>query len=200
MFTITFEWDESMGFPGAIIIKNHHHSQLYLKTVTLEDIPGHGRVHFICNSWVYPTHRYKYDRAFFSNKVIGFWITIVNTRMCAPTLCFIGPYSLCLPSRRRECVLLSSWTVDLMLASTIENLDILFPCRRNHKSMFFFLLERHFPWLSFSLFEFKFSFDHDCFHKGIKMVSFFVVFTINPIPTSCSFMICVRPTSSARFF
>jgi len=145
MFTITFEWDESMGFPGAIIIKNHHHSQLYLKTVTLEDIPGHGRVHFICNSWVYPTHRYKYDRVFFSNKVIGFWITIVNTRMCAPTLCFIGPYSLCLPSRRRECVLLSSWTVDLMLASTIENLDILFPCRRNHKSMFFFLLEQHFP-------------------------------------------------------
>uniref|UniRef100_A0A3N7GU72 Lipoxygenase n=1 Tax=Populus trichocarpa TaxID=3694 RepID=A0A3N7GU72_POPTR len=70
MFTITFEWDESMGFPGAIIIKNHHHSQLYLKTVTLEDIPGHGRVHFICNSWVYPTHRYKYDRAFFSNKAI----------------------------------------------------------------------------------------------------------------------------------
>ncbi|KAI5580171.1 hypothetical protein BDE02_08G137400 [Populus trichocarpa] len=68
MFTITFEWDESMGFPGAIIIKNHHHSQLYLKTVTLEDIPGHGRVHFICNSWVYPTHRYKYDRVFFSNK------------------------------------------------------------------------------------------------------------------------------------
>lgn len=82
MFTITFEWDESMGFPGAIIIKNHHHSQLYLKTVTLEDIPGHGRVHFICNSWVYPTHRYKYDRVFFSNKVIGFWITIVNTREC----------------------------------------------------------------------------------------------------------------------
>lgn len=82
MFTITFEWDESMGFPGAIIIKNHHHSQLYLKTVTLEDIPGHGRVHFICNSWVYPTHRYKYDRVFFSNKVTGFWITIVNTREC----------------------------------------------------------------------------------------------------------------------
>lgn len=114
MFTITFEWDESMGFPGAIIIKNHHHSQLYLKTVTLEDIPGHGRVHFICNSWVYPTHRYKYDRVFFSNKVIGFWITNYSEyeRMCAPTLCFIGPYSLCLPSRRREYVLLSSWTVD----------------------------------------------------------------------------------------
>ncbi|KAK8684827.1 hypothetical protein V6N13_040843 [Hibiscus sabdariffa] len=67
-FSVTFEWDESMGVPGAFMIKNKHHSQFYLKTVTLEDVPGHGRVHFVCNSWVYPTHRYKYDRVFFSNK------------------------------------------------------------------------------------------------------------------------------------
>ncbi|GMI96000.1 Arabidopsis thaliana lipoxygenase 5 [Hibiscus trionum] len=67
-FSVTFEWDESMGVPGAFIIKNKHHSQFYLKTVTLDDVPGHGRVHFVCNSWVYPTHRYKYDRVFFSNK------------------------------------------------------------------------------------------------------------------------------------
>ncbi|KAJ6890687.1 linoleate 9S-lipoxygenase 5 isoform X2 [Populus alba x Populus x berolinensis] len=68
VFTIAFEWDENMGLPGAIIIKNHHRSQLYLKTVALEDVPGHGRVLFICNSWVYPSHRYKYNRVFFSNK------------------------------------------------------------------------------------------------------------------------------------
>lgn len=68
LFTITFDWDEAMGVPGAFIIRNHHHSQFYLKTVTLEDVPGHGRIHFVCNSWVYPTHRYKYDRVFFSNK------------------------------------------------------------------------------------------------------------------------------------
>ncbi|KAK8984310.1 hypothetical protein V6N11_029626 [Hibiscus sabdariffa] len=67
-FSVTFEWDESMGVPGAFMIKNKHHSQFYLKTVTLEDVPGHGRVHFVCNSWVYPMHRYKYDRVFFSNK------------------------------------------------------------------------------------------------------------------------------------
>ncbi|XVE66008.1 hypothetical protein DITRI_Ditri08aG0047100 [Diplodiscus trichospermus] len=67
-FYVTFEWDESIGFPGAFIIKNHHHSQFYLRTVTLDDVPGHGRVHFVCNSWVYPAHRYKYDRVFFSNK------------------------------------------------------------------------------------------------------------------------------------
>ncbi|KAL4642503.1 hypothetical protein ACB092_02G023500 [Castanea dentata] len=68
VFTISFDWDESMGVPGAFIVRNHHHSQFYLKTVTLEDVPGHGRVHFVCNSWVYPAHRYKYNRVFFSNK------------------------------------------------------------------------------------------------------------------------------------
>ncbi|KAF3640244.1 hypothetical protein T459_08089 [Capsicum annuum] len=67
-FNVTFDWDESMGFPGAFIIKNYHHSQLYLRTVVLEDVPGHGQLHFVCNSWVYPAHRYKYNRVFFANK------------------------------------------------------------------------------------------------------------------------------------
>ncbi|XP_021747485.1 probable linoleate 9S-lipoxygenase 5, partial [Chenopodium quinoa] len=66
-FNITFEWHDNFGVPGAFIIKNHHHSQFYLKTVTL-DVPEHGPVHFVCNSWVYPAHRYKYNRVFFSNK------------------------------------------------------------------------------------------------------------------------------------
>jgi len=68
-FHVTFDWHDSMGVPGAFILKNHHHSQFYLRTVTL-DVPGHGRIHFVCNSWVYPAHRYKYNRVFFSNKVI----------------------------------------------------------------------------------------------------------------------------------
>ncbi|XP_059460920.1 probable linoleate 9S-lipoxygenase 5 [Corylus avellana] len=68
VFTVGIEWDESMGAPEAFIVKNHHHSQFYLKTVTLEDVGGHGRVHFVCNSWVYPQHHYKYNRVFFSNK------------------------------------------------------------------------------------------------------------------------------------
>nr|BAH57745.1 lipoxygenase [Actinidia arguta] len=67
-FNVSFEWDEAMGIPGAFIIKNHHHYEVYLKTVTLEDVPRHGQVHFVCNSWVYPAHRYKYDRIFFTNK------------------------------------------------------------------------------------------------------------------------------------
>lgn len=68
-FDVTFDWDESYGIPGALIIKNQHHSQIYFKTVTLEDVPDHGPVHFVCESWVYPAHRYKYDRVFFTNKV-----------------------------------------------------------------------------------------------------------------------------------
>ncbi|MED6138211.1 Linoleate 9S-lipoxygenase 5 [Stylosanthes scabra] len=67
-FAVKFDWDESIGVPGAIIVRNNHHSQFYLKTITIEDIPGHGPLHFLCNSWVYPAHRYTYDRVFFSNK------------------------------------------------------------------------------------------------------------------------------------
>ncbi|KAI7726002.1 hypothetical protein M8C21_020677, partial [Ambrosia artemisiifolia] len=68
-FSVTFEWDDSMGVPGALLIKNHHRRQFYLKTVELEHVPGHDEtIHFVCNSWVYPTHRYSYDRIFFANQ------------------------------------------------------------------------------------------------------------------------------------
>ncbi|KAK9054797.1 hypothetical protein SSX86_025876 [Deinandra increscens subsp. villosa] len=61
-------WDEEMEVPGAFLVQNHHHSEFYLKTLTLEDVPGHGQLHFVCNSWVYPAKRYKKDRVFFTNK------------------------------------------------------------------------------------------------------------------------------------
>ncbi|XP_068647811.1 probable linoleate 9S-lipoxygenase 5 [Aristolochia californica] len=67
-FKVTFEWDESLGMPGAIIVKNHHRSQFLLKTITLEDVPGKGCLHFVCNSWVFPTSYYEYDRVFFVNE------------------------------------------------------------------------------------------------------------------------------------
>ncbi|GMJ09920.1 ARABIDOPSIS LIPOXYGENASE 1, lipoxygenase 1 [Hibiscus trionum] len=63
-FSVTFEWDEeTMGVPGGF-----HCNEFYLKTFNLDYVPDPGRIHFICNSWVYPTHRYDYDRVFFSNK------------------------------------------------------------------------------------------------------------------------------------
>ncbi|KZV41889.1 putative linoleate 9S-lipoxygenase 5-like [Dorcoceras hygrometricum] len=68
-FSISFHWDfETMGIPGAVIVKNYHYSQFYLKIVTLHDVPQQGTLHFVCNSWVYPTRRYEYDRIFFTNK------------------------------------------------------------------------------------------------------------------------------------
>uniref|UniRef100_A0A1J3GJI6 Lipoxygenase n=1 Tax=Noccaea caerulescens TaxID=107243 RepID=A0A1J3GJI6_NOCCA len=69
-FGVTFDWDESMGPPAAFVIKNHHCSQFYLKSLTLRNFPGGegGPVLFVCNSWIYPNHRYSSDRVFFSNK------------------------------------------------------------------------------------------------------------------------------------
>jgi linoleate 9S-lipoxygenase len=68
-FKVTFDWDASIGFPGAFLIKNNHHSEFYLKSLALEDVPGHGRVYFDCNSWIYPD-KYYHDkgRVFFVNK------------------------------------------------------------------------------------------------------------------------------------
>ncbi|XP_016175247.1 probable linoleate 9S-lipoxygenase 5 isoform X2 [Arachis ipaensis] len=67
--SVTFDWDnEEIGTPGAFLIRNNHHSEFYLKSLTLEDVPSHGVIHFPCNSWVYPASKYQNDRVFFSNK------------------------------------------------------------------------------------------------------------------------------------
>ncbi|KAJ1380913.1 PLAT/LH2 domain [Sesbania bispinosa] len=67
-FSVTFDWEEDVGTPGAFLIKNNHHSEFYLRSLTLENVPGQGAIHFTCNSWVYPAHKYEKDRIFFSNK------------------------------------------------------------------------------------------------------------------------------------
>ncbi|XP_048135009.1 probable linoleate 9S-lipoxygenase 5 [Rhodamnia argentea] len=67
-FSLTHHLDQEMGVPGALLIRSNHHSEFFLKTVTLEDVPGHGQIHFVCNSWVYPAQYYTNDRIFFANK------------------------------------------------------------------------------------------------------------------------------------
>ncbi|KAJ4824049.1 hypothetical protein Tsubulata_038929 [Turnera subulata] len=68
-FRVKFDWnEEEIGTPGAFIIRNNHHSEFYLKSLTVEDVPGEGRLHFVCNSWIYPAKHYKSDRIFFTNK------------------------------------------------------------------------------------------------------------------------------------
>uniref|UniRef100_A0A8R7Q6L4 Lipoxygenase n=2 Tax=Triticum urartu TaxID=4572 RepID=A0A8R7Q6L4_TRIUA len=66
-FEVTFNWSMELGVPGAIIVKNNSDTEFYLKTITLEDLPGHGAVVFVANSWVYPHAKYSYDRVFFTN-------------------------------------------------------------------------------------------------------------------------------------
>jgi len=69
-FGVTFDWEvEKLGVPGAVIVKNHHTAEFFLKTITLDDVTGRGTVTFVANSWVYPVGKYRYNRVFFSNDV-----------------------------------------------------------------------------------------------------------------------------------
>ena len=69
-FGVTFDWAvDKLGVPGAIIIKNNHAAEFFLKTITLDNVPGRGTVVFVANSWVYPQAKYRYSRVFFSNDV-----------------------------------------------------------------------------------------------------------------------------------
>ncbi|KAL6840053.1 hypothetical protein ACP4OV_029863 [Aristida adscensionis] len=67
-FGVTFDWEvEKHGVPGAIIVKNNHASEFFLKTITLDNVPGRGTIVFVANSWVYPQSKYRYNRVFFAN-------------------------------------------------------------------------------------------------------------------------------------
>ncbi|MED6113079.1 Lox2p [Stylosanthes scabra] len=68
-FDIYFEYDADFGIPEAFYIKNYMQVEFFLVSVTLEDIPNHGTIHFVCNSWVYNFKNYKKDRIFFTNQV-----------------------------------------------------------------------------------------------------------------------------------
>jgi len=69
-FSIEFEWDNDMGTPGAFYIENYlQGGEFFLVSLTLEDVPNHGTINFVCNSWVYNAKNYKTKRIFFANKV-----------------------------------------------------------------------------------------------------------------------------------
>jgi linoleate 9S-lipoxygenase len=68
-YDIHFEWNTNLGIPGAFYIENFLQHEFFLVSLTLEDIPNHGSIHFVCNSWIYNDKKYKSDRIFFANKV-----------------------------------------------------------------------------------------------------------------------------------
>ncbi|TVU45522.1 hypothetical protein EJB05_05011 [Eragrostis curvula] len=78
VFRVSFEWDESQGIPGAVLVKNHRSEEVFLKSLTLEGVPGKGTVVFIANSWIYPNNLYAQDRIFFAND------TYLPSKMPAP--------------------------------------------------------------------------------------------------------------------
>ncbi|XP_027334454.1 linoleate 9S-lipoxygenase-like isoform X2 [Abrus precatorius] len=69
-FDIHFQWDSDMGIPGAFYIRNYMQVEFFLVSLTLEDVPNQGTIHFVCNSWIYNYAKFynKTDRIFFANK------------------------------------------------------------------------------------------------------------------------------------
>ena len=79
LFEVSFDWDDNIGVPGAIIVRNNHLlTEFFLKTIILsiKDIPGveSEEIVLVCNSWVYPNEKYDYERVFFTNKVTGIFL------------------------------------------------------------------------------------------------------------------------------
>lgn len=62
-FKIYFDYDDKSA--GAFYIRNLLTTEFFLVSLTLEDIPNIGNIHFDCNSWVIDKQG---DRIFFANK------------------------------------------------------------------------------------------------------------------------------------
>ncbi|ONM08103.1 lipoxygenase4 [Zea mays] len=67
VYRVSFEWDGSQGVPGAVLVRNLQHAEFFLKSLTLEGVPGRGTVVFVANSWIYPHNLYSQERVFFAN-------------------------------------------------------------------------------------------------------------------------------------
>ncbi|KAJ4956296.1 hypothetical protein NE237_013079 [Protea cynaroides] len=66
IYRIKFHVEPDFGVPGAFITKNHDTHEFFLISATLQ-LLGNKKIHFDCNSWVYPFSKTKCSRLFFSN-------------------------------------------------------------------------------------------------------------------------------------
>ncbi|XP_043714893.1 linoleate 9S-lipoxygenase 6-like [Telopea speciosissima] len=65
-YRIKFHVESDFGLPGAFITENHDKHEFFLISATLE-LFDNRKIHFDCNSWVYPVSKTKHGRLFFSN-------------------------------------------------------------------------------------------------------------------------------------
>ncbi|MQL85416.1 hypothetical protein Taro_017933 [Colocasia esculenta] len=65
-YRVSFRVEPSFGVPGAVLVENGHRHEFFLSSLTLE-MGDSRRIHFDCNSWVYPLSQTKAHRVFFSN-------------------------------------------------------------------------------------------------------------------------------------
>jgi hypothetical protein len=72
-YPVTLMVPKDFGTPGALIVRNQHQHEFFLKSLSLTlpaDVDGNKKeVFFPCNSWVYNVNKYNCDRIFFSNQV-----------------------------------------------------------------------------------------------------------------------------------
>ncbi|XP_059628850.1 linoleate 13S-lipoxygenase 2-1, chloroplastic-like [Cornus florida] len=62
-----FSVEEDFGEVGAVLVRNEHNNEVYLKNIELVGFPN-GPVHITCNSYVQPMADTSEKRIFFSNK------------------------------------------------------------------------------------------------------------------------------------
>ncbi|CAN6362945.1 unnamed protein product [Urochloa humidicola] len=82
VFRVNFEWEESHGIPGAVLVRNLQNTEFFFKTLTIEGVPGKDTIVFVANSWIFPHTLYSQDRIFFSND------TYLPSKMPAPLVSY----------------------------------------------------------------------------------------------------------------
>ncbi|XP_059072471.1 linoleate 9S-lipoxygenase A-like [Cryptomeria japonica] len=69
-FSVSFTWKTELGLPGALLVRNAHPREFFLKSLSLSAVPGKlPAIRFVCNSWIHPYYLFnKTDRVFFTTQ------------------------------------------------------------------------------------------------------------------------------------
>ncbi|KAJ3683174.1 hypothetical protein LUZ60_013401 [Juncus effusus] len=65
-YHVTFHLNSEFGAPGALVLKNGNKNDFFLKFISLQ-VSDDRKIHFDCNSWIYPVKKTQLDRIFFAN-------------------------------------------------------------------------------------------------------------------------------------